>query len=56
MLQHDLEETLCEEALLWAVVAAVRRADWLDRAHLDAVLAGCTPGPPAAPTQRQRQR
>jgi len=56
ILQHDLEEALREEALLWALVAAVRRADRLNRSRLDAVLAGCTPGPSAAPPQRQRTR
>ncbi len=56
MPQHDLEETLREGVLLWALVAAVRHSDSLTRSRLDAVLAGCTPGQSAVPPQRHRAR
>lgn len=55
-LQHDRDETLREQVLLWALVAAVSRADGLSRSHLDDVLAGRTLGPTAIPSQRRHAR
>lgn len=53
-LQHDLQDTIHEQDLLWSVVAAVQAcAGCLAPSLLDAVLAGFTSGwPPTVPMQR----
>lgn len=56
-LQHDLQDTIHEQDLLWTVVAAVQAcAGGLAPSRLDALLAGCTSGWPTVPVQRTRPR
>lgn len=53
-LQHDLDETLREQVLLWELVAAVTGPDSLTPSRLDALLAGRPLGP--VPSERRRGR
>lgn len=56
-LQHDLQDTIREQDLLWSVVAAVEACvGCLPPSLLDVVLAGCTREWPTVPTQRVRTR
>ncbi len=53
-LERDLTEVLLERALLWSVVALVRRLGGRPcRAEVDAVLAGAHGGRPGVPAQRR---